>query len=247
MYCIEQGARYSRLVHFIYIPHFIIASLFLVFASPLGRITDLILLHILPPAILIIAIFINQVELTIFIFLSNTLECIPVLNDKGDVIDKKYGFEMYRYKNQYINPVIRIAIIHKGMLFLSRRPANEHFNTSKIDLPMEYYLRYEESIDEGVNRIMKRAFPNDETELEPRFSIKHRFRNEETDRLIYLHILYVENDSLLSSPMFKDGKLWTFQQIEANLGKNFFGDCFENEYEQLKDAALISEEFRNAE
>jgi hypothetical protein len=90
---------------------------------------------------------------------------------------------------------------------------------------------------------MRRKFPQ-EAELEPRFSIKYRFKNKDTNRLIYIYILYVDDDSLLYSPRFRDGKLWTFQQIETNLGKNFFGECFENEYDQLKQAALISEEFK---
>ena len=143
----------------------------------------------------------------------------------------------------YINPVIRIAVISNGLLFLSRRSENANFNPDKIDLPMESYLRYEENLEEGVNRTMRRFFPN-EDKLEPRFSIKYRFKTEETNRLIYLYILYIEDDKLLCTPKFRDGKLWTFQQIETNLDKNFFGECFEKEYDQLKEAALISEEYK---
>jgi hypothetical protein len=243
MSSIDSGAIYSRLIQILCIPHFIITSLIIIFGSPLGRTTELILLHILPPAILVIAIITSQIGLALLLSLSSKIEKVPILNDKGEVIDKKYSFETYYYKNQYINPVIRIAVISKGMLFLSRRSEKVSFNPSKIDLPMECYLRYEESLEEGVNRIMRRKFPQ-EAELEPRFSIKYRFKNKDTNRLIYLYILYVDDDSLLYSPRFRDGKLWTFQQIETNLGKNFFGECFENEYDQLKQAALISEEFK---
>ncbi|WP_321424451.1 hypothetical protein [uncultured Bacteroides sp.] len=243
MSSIDSGAIYSRLIQILCIPHFIITSLIIIFGSPLGRTTELILLHILPPAILIIAIITSQIGLALLLSLSSKIEKVPILNDKGEIIDKKYSFETYYYKNQYINPVIRIAVISKGMLFLSRRSEKVSFNPSKIDLPMECYLRYEENLEEGVNRIMRRKFPQ-EAELEPRFSIKYRFKNKDTNRLIYLYILYVDDDSLLYSPRFRDGKLWTFQQIETNLEKNFFGECFENEYDQLKQAALISEEFK---
>lgn len=243
MQSIDLGAIYSRLIQILCIPHFIIASLFIIFGSPLGKTTNLVLLHILPPAILIIAIIISQIGLTMIHSLSSSIEKYPILNEKGDVIDKKYSFETYFYKNHFINPVIRIAVISNGMLFLSRRPENVCFNPYKIDLPMECYLLYEENLEEGVSRTMKEVFP-DNAELEPRFSLKYRFKNDETNRLIYLYILYIEDDSLLSSPRFHDGKLWTFQQIETNLGKNYFGECFENEYEQLKDAALIIEEYK---
>jgi hypothetical protein len=243
MSSIDSGAIYSRVIQVLCIPHFIITSLIIMFSSPLSWTTELILLHILPPAILIIAIIISQIGLAFLLSLSSKIEKVPVLNDKGDVIDKKYSFETFYYKNQYINPVIRIAVISNGMLFLSRRSEKVCFNPSKIDVPLECYLRYEESLEEGVNRIMRRKFPQ-ESELEPRFSIKYRFKNTDTNRLIYLYILYVDDESLLYSSGFRDGKLWTFQQIETNLGKNFFGDCFENEYDQLKQTALISEEFK---
>jgi len=243
MSSIDSGAMYSRVIQVLCIPHFIITSLIIIFSSPLGKITDLILLHILPPAILFIAIIISQIGLTLLLSLSSKIEKIPVLNEKGDVVDKKFSFEKHYYKNMYINPVIRIAVISNGLLFLSRRSENANFNPDKIDLPMEIYLRYEESLEEGLDRTMGRYFPNEDN-LEPRFSIKYRFKTEETNRLIYLYILYIEDEKQLSSPRFHDGKLWTFQQIETNLEKDFFGECFEKEYDQLKEAALISEEYK---
>ncbi len=246
LFSINSGAIYSRIIQLLCTPHFIIASLIIIFASPLNKTVDLILLHILPPAILFIAIIASQIGLSILLSLSSKIEKVPVLNDKGEVVDKKYSFETFSYKNQYINPIIRIAIISKGMLFLSRRSEKLCFNPEKIDLPLECYLRYEEKIEDGVNRLMHAAF-QPEFQSEPRFSIKYRFRNDETNRLIYLYILYVDDDSQLCSPQFIDGKLWTIQQIETNLEKNFFGECFETEYEQLKEAILISEEFKTAQ
>lgn len=246
LYSINSGAIYSRVIQLLCTPHFIITSLIIIFASPLNKTVDLILLHILPPVILFIAIIASQIGLSMLLSLSSKIEKVPVLNDKGEVVDKKYSFETFYYKNQYINPIIRIAIISKGMLFLSRRPEKVCFNPGKIDLPLECYLRYEEKIEDGVSRLMHGAFPS-EFLSEPRFSIKYRFRSDETNRLIYLYILYVDDDSLLCSPQFIDGKLWTTQQIETNLEKNFFGECFETEYEQLKDAILISEEFKTAQ
>lgn len=243
MHSINSGAIYSRLIQILCIPHFIIACLFIIFGSPLGATTDLILLHILPPVMLITTIIISQIGVTLLYSLARKVDNIPVLNENGEVVDKKYSFEAHYYKNRYLNPVIRIAVISKGMLFLSRRSEKFSFNPEKIDLPMESYLKYEEKQEDGVKRILEKHFPQEEG-LDPRFSIKYRFKNEETNRLVYLYILYVEDDSLLCTPRFQDGKLWTFQQIESNLNKNYFGDCFESEYEQLKDAVLISEEFK---
>lgn len=72
----------------------------------------------------------------------------------------------------------------------------------------------------------------------------YHFENKVTNRLIYLFILDVEDDNLLRGKQVKDGKLWTFQQIEHNLGKNFFSCCFENEYEHLKDVICTREKYK---
>ena len=162
---------------------------------------------------------------------------IPVYSDLG------IGDIRAIYKNDFINPVIRIAFIHNGMLFLSKRKANCITESNKIDLPLEIYLRFGEKIDEGIKRLLHYPYPDGST-VHPRFGIKHLFKNEETNRLIYLHIAYIEDEKLLQSPFFQNGKLWTFQQIEHNLGKNFFSKCFEEEYLYLKESVKIWEEYK---
>ncbi len=240
---IDTVIRGSKLIRTLCIPHFIITGLLLIFYSPLSKITDMVLLHILPPAILFSAFFGYQLFILLLFYLSKSANKIPVLDEKGEVVGQKFDFEAIYYNNKYINPVIRFAIISDGKLFLSRRSEKLCFNPCKIDLPIEIYLRYDESLQEGVNRIMNKVFPEEPT-IDPRFSIKYRFKTKDTNRLIYLYIIHVEDEFLLCSPTFQDGKLWTIKQIETNLEKNFFGECFEKEYEQLKDALLIDEKYK---
>ena len=108
---------------------------------------------------------------------------------------------------------------------------------------MECYLSFGESLAEGCRRIMHNTFPGI-SGLKPTFSIMYHFENAATNRLVYLFVLDVEDDSILCNPRFKGGKLWQFQQIEQNLGHNFFSECFEDEYEHLKDIIGIREKYR---
>ena len=80
--------------------------------------------------------------------------------------------------------------------------------------------------------------------LKPTFTISYHFENEQTNRLVYLFIVDMEDDSILCDPRFKGGKLWTFQQIEHNLGTHFFSECFELEYEHLKQVIGIREKYK---
>ena len=107
------------------------------------------------------------------------------------------------------------------MLFLCDRPMNAILDKGKTDIPMECYLRYGESLTEGVNRLVHNC-------------------------LFYLFIVDIKDDSILCTPRFKNSKLWNFKQIEENMGKGFFSSCFEDEYEHLKDVICIREKYKES-
>ena len=139
--------------------------------------------------------------------------------------------------------MIRIAVSTHGMLFLCNRPQSCILDKGKVDIPMECYLRYGETLTAGANRLLSNAFPK-ASDLKPTFTISYHFENEQTNRLVYLFIVDMEDDSILCDPRFKGGKLWTFQQIEHNLGTHFFSECFELEYEHLKQVIGIREKYK---
>lgn len=72
------------------------------------------------------------------------------------------------------------------MLFLCDRPMNAILDKGKTDIPMECYLRYGESLTEGVNRLVNNALPHATEDFKPEFNIVYHFENETTNRLIYL-------------------------------------------------------------
>lgn len=222
--------------------HFIVFSISLFF-QPLGFTSKLILYNIFPNSIFIFSILLNQFIIRYFNNLMKHTEYVPIVNTHGDVIGKSLAINALNLKNNYINPVIRIAISTHCMLFLCSRPSAAILDRGKIDIPMECYLRYGESLVEGVNRLINNYFPEIQG-LEPRFNLMYHFENEITNRLIYLFTIDIEDESILCTPHFKNSKLWNFKQIEENLGKDYFSSCFEEEYEQLKELIYIREKYK---
>ena len=110
---------------------------------------------------------------------------------------------------------------------------------------MECCLRYGESLTAAATRLMNNALPQ-VNDIKPEFNIAYHFENEVTNRLIYLFIVDIKDDSILCTPRFKNSKLWSFKQIEENLGKGFFSSCFEDEYEHLKGVIYIREKYRES-
>ncbi len=240
---LDSSIASAKVISIMGILHCITIAIFLAFFHPLTKEANLILFQILPPFLLLSSIIINQMGIRYANHVFSQEEEVPIVNKQGTIIGRTYLSEAPIYKNDFINPVIRIAFIHNGMLFLSKRKANCITESNKIDLPLEIYLRFGEKIDEGIKRLLHYPYPDGST-VHPRFGIKHLFKNEETNRLIYLHIAYIEDEKLLQSSFFQNGKLWTFQQIEHNLGKNFFSKCFEEEYPYLKESVKIWEEYK---
>ena len=70
------------------------------------------------------------------------------------------------------------------------------------------------------------------------------FENEDTKRLVFLYVSDIEDEELFDSLRLEGGKLWTEAQIEDNLGTMLFSECFEMEYEYLKNTILLAHRFR---
>ena len=226
--------------------HFIIISIVVASQDPLSQTSMVILYKVFPPVVFVMSILFNQIAIRYFNHLMSHTEYVPIVNTKGDVIGRSLAIEALNYKNAYINPVIRIAVSTHGMLFLCDRPMNAILDKGKTDIPMECYLRYGESLTEGVNRLVHNALPHATEDFKPEFNIVYHFENETTNRLIYLFIVDIKDDSILCTPRFKNSKLWSFKQIEENMGKGFFSSCFEDEYEHLKDVICIREKYRES-
>ena len=132
--------------------HFIIISIVVACQDPLSQTSMVILYKVFPPVVFVMSILFNQIAIRYFNHLMSHTEYVPIVNTKGDVIGRSLAIEALNYKNAYINPVIRIAVSTHGMLFLCDRPMNAILDKGKTDIPMECYLRYGESLTEGVNR-----------------------------------------------------------------------------------------------
>ena len=239
----ESAIVTTRVVVIIAFLHFLGVFITILLPGPLSETSRDVLFRYCPPAVFILSILFNQFGILYFNQVMEHTAFVPIVNTKGDVIGRSLAVDAINKKNEYINPVVRIAVSHSGMLYLRPRPQRCILDRGKTDIPMECYLLYGETLEQGIVRLVRQAFPQAPIQ-DLQFNIMYHFENKVTNRLIYLFILDVEDDNLLRDKQVKDGKLWTFQQIEHNLGKNFFSCCFENEYEHLKDVICTREKYK---
>lgn len=214
--------------------HFAFIIVGLIFTRSLDNSIMRFALHVTPVLVLIASIILGQIEIKILQAVEPP-EFVPVVTPEGKVIGKVDKNLANEYKNEHTHPIIRIAVVNHNMLFLAKRSMQRVIDKGKMDIPLETYLLFKEDIKSGVERLLKEFFPQAWQRLNPEFNIKYKFRNKETDRIVYLFILDLgTEDEMISDPKFENGKLWTFQQIESNLDQNYFSEMFENEYSLLK-------------
>ena len=223
--------------------HLIVIAFCLIFLAPFSLALSKTLFQYCPLALFILTIILNLFGIHYFNKIAYRTEYFPIVNVRGEVIGKTLAAEAFHTKTTHIFPVVRVAILCNGMLYLSRRPSFYSLDPDKIDLPCESYLRFGETLTDACKRMLKKRFPGAK-DLNPNYSIMYRFENNTTNRLIYLYILEIDEEYLTRNTHFIDGKLWQVQQIEQNLGCGYFSECFENEFDYLKDIIDIKEKYR---
>ena len=166
---------------------------------------------------------------------------LPVLNAKEEVIGCIARSVSRTVRKKYFHPIVRVALLHKGMLYLEKRPQDDYVFAGLLDYPFEKYVLFRHSLEETVKgclgergQLLGRA---------PRYLIKYVYENEKVKHLVSLYVLNVPSEEEMDLCKRKTGKLWTVKQIEDNLGKGVFSGYFEAEFPYLQNTVLLAEQF----
>lgn len=193
----------------------------------------------------IILLFIIVIETTRLHILSKKLfkeEWLPVVNEAGDVRGRIAKSVTKDLKNRFMHPVVRVALIHRGAIYLNERDQARLLNPGKLDYPFEKYMEFNDELDAAVRETVRKECGSDELPL--RFMLKYTFENDVTKRLIFLYVSEIDDDELFNSISLQKGKLWNISQIEDNIGKNIFSECFELEFEYLKNTVFLAHQYK---
>ena len=171
-------------------------------------------------------------------------EWLPVVNESGHVTGKVAKSITKDLKNRFMHPVVRVALIYNGKIYLKERDQSRLLNPGLLDYPFEKYMQYDHEIDQSVHNSISRECGGAK-HIPLRFLLKYTFENETTKRLIFLYVSDIEDEELFNSLRLSGGKLWTEEQIGDNMGTGLFSECFELEFEYLKNTILLAHRFRS--
>ena len=201
---------------------------------------------ILLAEVIILAVIV--MEVVRFHFLDKKLraeEWLPVVTESGEVTGKVAKSVTREMKNKFMHPVVRIALISNGKIYLKKRDASRLLNPGALDYPFEKYMQYNHDINEAILNMVKKEIGTKDIPL--RFLLKYIFENKSTKRLIFLYVSIIDDEEKFNSLELKDGKLWTEKQIEENRNSNIFSECFELEFEYLTNTVLLNYKLKATE
>lgn len=159
---------------------------------------------------------------------------LPIVTESGAVKGKVAESVSKEMGNIYLHPVVRIALVHKGKLYLKNNEDN-----GGLDYPFESNILFGETLENAVERTFTETGEN--KDLPSRFLFRYVIRNEKESRLVYLYICPIREDSDFRKLQLKSGKWWTSHQIQENLGTGIFSEYFEKEYEVLDNTVLLAD------
>ena len=164
---------------------------------------------------------------------------LPVLNEKGKVIGCIARSVSRALPKKYYHPVVRVAVIFNGMLYLVKRSTAEFVSSNTMDYPLHGYVLFRDTIAASLKDMI--GDWSKDASVHPRFLIRYTFENDKVKHLVSLFVLPLQSEQQLEQFKQKSGKLWTTKQIEDNLNTGVFSEYFEKEFPYLQKTILLAE------
>ena len=191
--------------------------------------------------ILITIILLEEIRLRILDKKLQSEEWLPIVNEEGSVTGRIAKSITKEMKDKHMHPIVRVAFIYDGKLYLQERKTSFQLDPRKLDYPIEKFVLFKHEINTTVKECVQKIAGD--TEIPLRFILKYVFENKSVRRLVFLYVSDIEDEKTFNSLHLSNGKLWTISQIDDNIGTDTFSECFELEYEYLKNTVLLAKDF----
>ena len=239
---INEFYEVASIIQYSFTLHIFIVLLykFLKDSEVLTNASDHIFYCWMPAAGIIILFFYENFKIKQMVDKLRKEEWLPIVNERGEVSGKIAKSVSFQMGNKFLHPVVRVALVCNGKIYLRKRLENDLLDPGTLDHPFEKYMLFNHEINLAVrNSIVQ----NLGAELPFKFLLKYNFENETTKRLIFLFISRINSEEEIEGMGLKNGKFWSMKQIDSDFGDDtMFSECFQLEYEYLKNTVLSVDE-----
>ena len=183
----------AQLVQNLYTLHLFIILLYSILPETMQNMrTERFLYRELGLVIGVLVIVYEQIRLSLMQGSLKKEMWVPVLNDNGKVIGCIARSVSRSLPKKYYHPIVRIAVVYNGMLYLVRRSKDEFVSPDTMDYPFHNYVLFRHSIDSTVKETLG-SLAQDKS-IAPRFLIRYTFENEKVKHLVSLYVICLRTE-----------------------------------------------------
>lgn len=202
---------------------------------------DAFIYFLIPVILLVVIIVYQELKIKRIVDQLRKEEWLPIVTESGEVTGRIAKSISLVMKNKFLHPVVRVALIYDGQIYLQKRSLDDILASDAYDYPFEKYMLYNNEINVAARNSLSQVIG--ENDFKINYLLKYVYESESTKRLVFLFFTRAESSEQIESLSQLSGKFWTTKQIEENfVDEGFFSECFELEYEYLKNTVLQSDE-----
>lgn len=158
-------------------------------------------------------------------------EQLPLVNEDGQVIGK-VPRSLCHNGQKLLHPVVHLHVLNRQQaIYLQKRPMNKLVQPGKWDTAVGGHISFGEDLQISLQREAweEIGLKNFSANLLKKYVWESDLERE----LVYVFVTHDFQSIHLHSDEVEEGRFWTRQQIEKNLGQGVFTPNFEHEYRML--------------
>lgn len=172
-------------------------------------------------------------------------ETVPIVDENGLVIARAAREYCHRHGDTaqpegeplLLHPVVHLQIVDRySRLFLQHRSPNKETYPGRWDTAVGGHVSYGEYYEEALFREAGEELGL--YDFNPQYMDNYIAGDEFDREMVGMYVTVGSFDLHPENYEVSEGRYWTLEQIEANLGKDVFTPEFENEYRIYKDKIL---------
>lgn len=162
-------------------------------------------------------------------------EIFPLVDENGNITGSATRKECHS-GSKLLHPVVHLHILNteKNALYLQKRSMSKDIQPGKWDTAVGGHIDLGENVDIALRRETREELGL--TVFTPVHIVSYVFESEIERELVNTFSTVVNQDTtnfVIDLNEISEGRFWTFEEIDNNLGKGVFTPNFEQEYKRI--------------
>ncbi len=164
-------------------------------------------------------------------------EIFPIVDNSGNVTGSATRSECHS-GSFLLHPVVHLHVLNsEKKLFLQKRASDKDIQPDKWDTSVGGHVSFGEKVAEALMREVTEELGI--TEFNPVFMHRYIFKSDREAEFVNSYYTIYDGQISIDKSEISEGRFWTYDEIQQNIGKNIFTPNFEFEFSLLTKQNLL--------